>query len=159
VSEYEKINDISFTLNTYCTVPMELQEIPSKYQFEKKVLGKWDVGTAGGSSNNNTFNENPQYCLTISEFTQYLIVKLMCQDSYSVNVALTKTNGGLVQFLTTKNLVTSSGDYRKNFCFLEAKDLEPGSYMLVASTFQQNQLGNFLLSLGASTSFTLERIL
>jgi calpain-7 len=101
--------------------------------------------------------KNPQYQLIITKMCT-LLVKLLTQKEHAVNLMLVRSDGQLVDLASNHNTVASSGDYRKHFCYFDMISLPEGSYTIIPTTFQPNQLGGFLLVIGASENFNVEPI-
>jgi len=151
VSQYERIVNLNFTVNAYSTAQFELVELPLKYPVEKKFSGDWTQHNAGGSTNHDTWITNLRYRFIITTPIHLMIVKLETLKPYSVNVSLTKTDGQLDEVYT-------SGAYRKHFCYMELKDVQPQTLLLIPSTFLPQQLGNFRLTIGATSPFDVEPV-
>ncbi|KAF9909090.1 calpain 7 [Lobosporangium transversale] len=65
LSQHIKTRDLHFTLRAYAMCEFELREIPNKYAIERKFEDEWTEETAGGSGNNASFLNNPQYRLVV----------------------------------------------------------------------------------------------
>mgnify|MGYP000101635640 CR=1 FL=1 len=88
VSQYEKIADLTFTLNVYCTAKCVISPLPRPCTHVTKVQGAWSTadGTAGGSPNHpQTFLRNPQFVVKVTSASQ-LLLKLEGPRDVSLNV-------------------------------------------------------------------------
>ena len=70
-----------------------------------------------------------------------------------------KKNRGLreaVQY--SKKPVLDSGNYRHRFTITEKKSINPGTYVLVASTYHTDQLGECTITIDSSVGVSAKRI-
>ncbi|KAI7831896.1 hypothetical protein BX661DRAFT_141777, partial [Kickxella alabastrina] len=85
------------------------------------------------------------------------VVALRAAQAHAVNVRVFRT-GFLVTRVLEANTVASSGKYRARFCTCALDALEPGSYTLVASTFEPFLFSRFTLTVGLDAPFALAPI-
>ncbi|KAF8986730.1 calpain 7, partial [Haplosporangium bisporale] len=93
LSQHLKTRDLHFTLRAYAVCEFELHEIPNKYRVEKKIEDSWTEETAGGSSYNAGFLNNPQYRLVVPvlpapQTTTSALFMLEAPKDFAVHVQL-----------------------------------------------------------------------
>ncbi|KAF9921717.1 calpain 7 [Linnemannia zychae] len=163
LSQHVKTRDLHFTLRAYAACEFELREIPNKYAFEKKYEDSWTEETAGGSSYNAGFLNNPQYRLVVPilpapQMTTSVLFMLESPKDFASHVQLVNSQGKRVSCVWTKDIIAQSGEYRHGFCYCEANDLRPGQYTVVVSTFEPNQIGKYKLTLQSHIDLSLTPI-
>ena len=62
----------------------------------------------------------------------------------------------LVKF--NKKPVLDSGNYRHGFTIAEMKSMNPGIYVIIASTYDSGQLGKFIVTIDTSVDVTANEI-
>lgn len=70
--------------------------------------------------------------------------------------------GQRVTALTVRDIIVSSGEYRRGCALAEARSptvVDPGTYTIVTSTFEPGQLANFVLRVGSDVPVTLRPVL
>ncbi|KAF9129406.1 calpain 7 [Mortierella sp. GBA39] len=163
LSQHVKTRDLHFTLRAYAVCEFELREIPNKYAFEKKYEDGWTEETAGGSSYNAGFLNNPQYRLVVPvlpapQITTSVLFMLESPKDFAAHVQLVNSQGKRVSCVWTKDIIAQSGEYRHGFCYCEASDLRPGQYTVVVSTFDPDQIGKYKLTLQSHIDLSLTPI-
>lgn len=163
LSQHLKTRDLHFTLRAYAVCEFELHEIPNKYRVEKKIEDSWTEETAGGSSYNAGFLNNPQYRLVVPvlpapQTTTSALFMLEAPKDFAVHVQLVSSQGKRVSCVWTKDIIAQSGEYRHGFCYCEANDLRPGQYTVVVSTFDPGQIGKYKLTLQSHIDLSLTPI-
>ncbi|KAF9420194.1 calpain 7, partial [Entomortierella beljakovae] len=163
LSQHVKTRDLHFTIRVYATCEFELKEIPNKYAIEKKIECGWTEETAGGSSYNAGFINNPQYRLVVPilpapQTTTSVLFMLESPKDFASHVQLVNSQGKRVSCVWTKDIVAQSGEYRHGFCYCEAPDLRPGQYTVVVSTYEPNQVGAYKLTMQSHVELALTPI-
>ncbi|CAO3568001.1 unnamed protein product [Mortierella alpina] len=163
LSQHVKTRDLHFTLRAYAVCEFELREIPKKYAIEKKYEDEWTEETAGGSSYNAGFLNNPQYKLVVPvpvapQTTTPVFFMLESPKDFAAHVQLVNSQGKRVSCVWTKDIIAQSGEYRHGFCYCEANDLRPGQYTVIVSTFEPGQIGKYKLTLQSHIDMSLTRI-
>jgi len=170
VSQYEKMHDLSFTLNIYSTAKCVLLPIPHSYTHQQRLPGSWRGHSAGGSPNHpSSYLLNPQFGVVVPGPTN-LLFKLEGPKEYSVNItvffvhsaasdepmritSLSSRSGDIFQ-----EPVSDSGPFRKGFCYTELSGEEmakrspsfPCCLTVIVSTFLPQQEGPFVLTVGST---------
>ncbi|KAF9400881.1 calpain 7 [Mortierella sp. AD011] len=163
LSQHIKTRDLHFTIRAYAVCEFELKEIPNKYEVEKKIEDGWTEDTAGGSSYNAGFLNNPQYRLVVPvlpapQTTTSVLFMLESPKDFASHVQLVNSQGKRVSCVWTKDIIAQSGEYRHGFCYCEATDLRPGQYTVVVSTFEPNQIGKYKLTMQSHIELSLTPI-
>ncbi|GJJ78192.1 calpain-7 [Entomortierella parvispora] len=163
LSQHVKTRDLHFTLRAYAVCEFELREIPNQYPIERKIEDSWTEETAGGSSYNAGFLNNPQYRLVVPvlpapQTTTSVLFMLESPKDFAAHVQLVNSQGKRVSCVWTKDIIAQSGEYRHGFCYCETNDLRPGQYTVVVSTFEPNQIGKYKLTLQSHIDLPLTPI-
>ncbi|KAG0348845.1 calpain 7 [Podila humilis] len=163
LSQHLKTRDLHFTVRAYAACEFELHEIPKKYKLEKKIEDAWTEETAGGSSYNAGFLNNPQYQLVVPvlpapQTKTSVLFMLEAPKDFAAHVQLVNSQGKRVSCVWTKDILAQSGEYRHGFCYCEANDLRPGQYTVVVSTFEPGQVGKYQLTIQSHIDLSLTLI-
>eukprot|EP00915_Cephaloidophora_sp_WS-2016_P000442 GHVH01000564.1.p1 GENE.GHVH01000564.1~~GHVH01000564.1.p1 ORF type:complete len:1356 (+),score=186.22 GHVH01000564.1:106-4173(+) len=172
ISQYNHHDTFSFTAKAYCNASFSFDPLgplsTNKHQI-KHFNHKWDVNSAGGSSNDLwSYMKNPQILLETHEPVRALHAILASPiPNSAMNIRLFPKHPVTPRQLRLDR-VWSSGTYRGYFCHLSLhtslnsdatfsvldKDgwLSPGKYVFVPSTFRDNQIGDFKLTVIAERS-------
>eukprot|EP00058_Branchiostoma_floridae_P000518 XP_002586006.1 hypothetical protein BRAFLDRAFT_132644 [Branchiostoma floridae] len=119
ISQYEKSNNIYYTLRIYSTCEFNLTKVPEPYKIEKTVSGQWKGSSAGGCGNNPaTYPNNPvfQFTLQNSANNNHVLLELKGPKQYSVGFdvkTVTLTGDGDSPGAFQK---AASGDFRCTIC-------------------------------------------
>ncbi|KAI1321427.1 calpain 7 [Mortierella claussenii] len=157
LSQHIKTRDLHFTLRAYAACEFELREIPNKYEVEKKIEDGWTEETAGGSSYNAAFLNNPQYRLVVPilsapQTTTSVLFMLEFPKNFAAHVQLVNSQGKRVSCVWTKDIIAQSGEYRHGFCYCEANELR------LVSTFEPGQVGKYKLTMQSHIELSLTPI-
>ncbi len=148
VSQYERVNDIDFTIYAYSMAPILKLNKLLPYPHAIDVIGKWSSANAGGCGNHPSFPNNPQWRLTLTHGTA-VFLGVEAPVNFYVNVKVF-SSGNIIKSRNERELF-SSGEYRKGFCYCEVPKIGKGVYTILVSTFDPGQVGNF--SLNCQTRF------
>ncbi|KAI8339399.1 hypothetical protein BC941DRAFT_420385 [Chlamydoabsidia padenii] len=166
VSQFEKERSLYFSLRAYSLAPFKLREVPLRYLIEQKISGQWDDLTAGGNSSNASYMHNPQWKITIppsntsTESTVNktgLLLMLEAPESFAVHLLLVE-GGKRATSVSLRDIITQSGSYRPGFCYCNLETIKDGVYTVVASTFEANMIGEFVLTAASDIPLTIEPI-
>ncbi|KAI7902573.1 uncharacterized protein BX663DRAFT_472916 [Cokeromyces recurvatus] len=161
VSQHEKERSLYFSLRAYSLAPFKLQEIPLRYSIEQKVHSQWTEQTAGGNSCNASYLNNPQWKITIPTYSQQdtegLLLQLESQKDFAVHL-LFMEGGKRVSSVSVRDVLAESGPYRHGFCYCELPSIKPGDYTIVASTFEPDLIGKFILTVSSTVKVQIEPI-
>ena len=147
----------SLSLSVLSFSPTELTPIDETDLHSSVVRGAWTSITSGGNASSFLYHTNPQYSITINQLSDISLL-LRTTHSWPVQVTLVWAHGKQVRSLTTRDIVGDSGEYRKGFAFAKLHQIAAGTYTIVCSTFERDQLGAFELSVGSTADYRLERV-
>lgn len=144
----------NFTISAFFNGRVEVKEAFQIYQPVIPILGAWTRATAGGSSDSPKYLQNPQFSLTVASETRTALVLKCLNDSTSiipnadihVKVLVSSSDGKRISKLRQRDMVANSGDYKRGSTVIETI-LGRGTYTIICSTFEQNQLAKFSLQL------------
>ncbi|KAL7955425.1 hypothetical protein V8C34DRAFT_316503 [Trichoderma compactum] len=149
----------TFSLFIFSNGPVHVKEAEEKMTHFTEQSGCWNRRTAGGNSSCTTYFLNPQYKLSVPRATPISTLLSTSNRDVHVHVDLLWARGKRANTVKTKDLVVSSGEYRRGCAIAELDVLEAGDYTLVCSTFDAQQTADFTLRIGSMTPITLEPIL
>ncbi|KAM6486288.1 hypothetical protein HDV62DRAFT_378418 [Trichoderma sp. SZMC 28011] len=148
----------TFSLFIFSNGPVHVKEAEEKMTHFTEQSGCWNRRTAGGNSSCTTYFLNPQYKLSVPRATPISTLLSTGNRDVHVHVDLLWARGKRANTVKTKDLVVSSGEYRRGCAIAELDMLEAGDYTLVCSTFEAQQMADFTLRIGSMTPITLEPI-
>lgn len=152
----------TFTLSFFSRSALTIARADPPLAHYTEIPGSWTRRTAGGNARTPTFFTNPQYALTIPHSTPISLLLASDADDVPVHVDLVWSAGQRVTALTVRDIVVSSGEYRRGCALAEARSpavVDPGTYTIVTSTFEPGQLANFVLRVGSDVPVTLRPVL
>ncbi|RFU74169.1 cysteine protease [Trichoderma arundinaceum] len=148
----------TFSLSIFSNGAVHVQEAEEKMTHVTEQQGAWNRRTSGGNSSCTTYFLNPQYKLSIPHATPISTLLATSNKDIHVHLDLIWARGKRVHTVKAKDLVVSSGEYRRGCAIAELPTLEAGDYTLVCSTFEAQQMANFTLRIASMTPVTLEPI-
>ncbi|KAG5936659.1 hypothetical protein E4U53_000177 [Claviceps sorghi] len=144
--------EYSFTMSLFSNSALAFSEATETMSHISEHDGAWTRRTAGGHSSCATFFQNPQYSLTITRTGPVSVLLSADVNTVHVHVDVVWAQGERVAgLLRVKDLVASSGEYRRGCAEVNISVLEPGTYTLVCSTFDAGQLARFVLRVASMT--------
>jgi calpain-7 len=157
-----------YTLSVYSHHAVSLSQVRTHLAFRESLSGAWTSRTAGGNATLPTFMSNPQYTLTIPGADEVQVnLTLECSDRrVPVQLLLAypgPASGGRVTSLTQGDVVLSSGMYHHGLALCNTSNsgrngLRPGTYTLIASTFEAATTADFILSIESTHPVQLKAI-
>lgn len=152
----------TFTLSFFSRDPLRVSRAQAPLAHYTEMSGAWTRRTAGGNARTATFLTNPQYALTVPRATPISLLLASAADDVPVHIDLvwspspsSSSSSARVTALTGRDIVVSSGEYRRGCALAEAATVDAGTYTVVASTFEPGQLADFVLRVGADVPVTL----
>lgn len=150
----------SFTLSFFSRAALTVARASPPLAHYTELAGSWTRRTAGGNSRTPTFLHNPQYSLTVHSPTPISLLLTTDADDVPVHADLVWAAGRRVTHaLSVRDIVVSSGEYRRGCALAQAALVEPGTYTVVASTFDPGQLAGFVLRVGSAVPVDLRPVL
>jgi len=151
-------DDHSFTLSLFATSKLSLKRIAAGYQFTTTIKSAWNAATAGGNSDSSNYFMNPQFRLSTSSKTALTLTLEGPNLSTNVNLKLVHSDGKRIFKLARQDVITDSGEYRVGSASAHLKELDPGNYTIICSTFQSGQEGNFSLRVNSTAKVELAQL-
>ncbi|GAO16463.1 hypothetical protein UVI_02048220 [Ustilaginoidea virens] len=145
----------SFTMLLFSHCPLTVAEASEAMPCVVEEKGAWTRRTAGGNSSCATYFQNPQYKLSVNRATPVSILLSADLSEIHVHVDIVWAQGNRVTSVRLKDLVASSGEYRRGCAVADIPLLEPGTYTLVCSTFDAGQVAGFALRLASKTAISV----
>jgi len=161
-----------FSISVYSDNDFELYEIQKKWEFVKSVKSKFTTETAGGSPNNETHYNNPQYLLSFPQKKNGEII-----IEFSVTSTMADSIGFIIakseqaqRFDNEENPLTEESIIYKPTGWKQSKavshlititdDLlnEDSNLIIIPSTFRSDVLTNFALHVFADQEIKLQLI-
>lgn len=167
--------DVNYTLSVFSRYRMELSELRTRLPFCEAVTGSWTTRSAGGNATLPSFLCNPQYTVQVPAGAGDVQVQVMLESMdrripVQVLVTYPGPGSGRVTHLTEGDVVLSSGMYHHGLALCSTSHpgslssststsgLRPGTYTLIASTFESNTYTDFQLRVESTRPLTLKPI-
>lgn len=146
----------NFTLSLFSHCPATLEEATPRYPHNISLSSAWTRDTAGGSSDSPQYLSNPQFQLKLAvrQPIAFILRRIpstsSSRASESVHVKLSilhasSAASGRITRLRPRDIVAHSGDYHVSSAVVETT-LAAGTYTIIASTFDPQQLSAFTLT-------------
>lgn len=150
-----------FTLSTFSLHPVSVHSAPDIYPHTQTLLGQWTSKTSGGNAGTPTYCANPQYSLTIpsspsSSLSSLQILLETDAEQLAIHIAVVWSSGKRATSVTTRDILASSGSYRRSCCLASLPSLSPSVYTLILSTFTPGQAAKFRLRVTSSVAVTIK---
>jgi len=152
------LSKYTLTLSTFSNSPVRVEEAAEPMTHSREVLGSWNRRTAGGSAACSTYFSNPQYRLSIPRATPLSVLLSTDDREVHIHIDVVWGHGKRVSTVTVKDLVTSSGEYRRGCAVTEIPHIDPGEYTIVCSTFEAGQHASFGLRITSMVAVTIDSI-
>jgi len=116
-----------------------------------EVKGSWKGESAGGGITNPTWRWNPQFILQLNDKTDNITIKLDQIEDNHIGFYITKPDEKKKRLLNIRNkLIAKSGFFSYKSVTLQI-NLEPGDYIVIPSTLDPKNEGNFTISTSHGT--------
>ncbi|KAL8953280.1 MAG: hypothetical protein Q9222_000846 [Ikaeria aurantiellina] len=148
----------SFTLSFFSLNAISFSEAQDKYSVRKICKGTWTSTTSGGNASSPSYSKNPQFSLDLPQSSDVSLLLELHSTDFPVHVRLMWTEGKSIGSVASRNIVGDSGEYRKGHAFAEVFQVPAGRYTAICSTFEEGQLGDFTLQIGAMAECQVDRI-
>mmetsp|Transcript_457 Transcript_457/g.1167 ORF Transcript_457/g.1167 Transcript_457/m.1167 type:complete len:935 (-) Transcript_457:685-3489(-) len=166
LSQHQKKKDLAYTLSCYCTEPFTLSRPPKMLPCKLNFASEWTAQSAGGAFGSTNFFLNPMFEISLTRKTT-MQIRCTAPSRFAVNIMLLgildNKNAGnkrnlreLVKY--SKKPVLDSGNYRHGFTVTEMKSINPGTYVLIASTYDKDQIGKFIVKMDTSIDVASNQI-
>mmetsp|Transcript_22585 Transcript_22585/g.64983 ORF Transcript_22585/g.64983 Transcript_22585/m.64983 type:complete len:875 (-) Transcript_22585:4571-7195(-) len=167
LSQYQKSNDLSYTLSCYCTAPFELGKPTKDPEHITELNSQWTSQSAGGPPSSSAFKKNPMWAIHVppgiigsSQDGSFLQMSCTTAKTVAVNLMLVPVDrlGTRIERLSTADPLIDTGDYRHSFVATDLNFVPSGSYTLVISSYYPGQTGTFALKLLSTSKIEVTRI-
>lgn len=148
----------TFTLAAFSHSQLQVEEATESMSFFKEEAGAWNRRTAGGNSACSTFFANPQYRLSVPQATPLSILLSTDSRDVHIHVDLVWGHGKRVTNVRVKDLISSSGEYRRGCAVATTPHLDAGEYTIVCSTFDAGRLASFNMRVASNATIELTPI-
>ncbi|KAI9850174.1 MAG: cysteine protease [Thelocarpon superellum] len=144
----------TFTLSVLSRKPVSIHPARDPYTHTTSVDSEWTSSNAGGNTNHVSYPRNPQFKLQLlpppsatipSATTDMTFLLEASNHAVPVHVTLVWGRGKRITSLSTRDIVGDSGDYRRGCALALIRNVQPGLYTVVCSTFDTGQLASFSL--------------
>ncbi|KAI1156041.1 PALB protein [Nemania diffusa] len=139
----------SFTLSFFSRTALDIAPARHDLNHYTELHGRWTHRTSGGNSVSPLYFTNPQYSITLPAAGPLSILLSTAKEDVPVHVDLVWAKGQRVTAVTVRDLVTTSGDYRRGCALASAPRVDAGTYTIVCSTFEPGQIADFTLRVGS----------
>ena len=146
-----------FTLSAFSFCSLSVSTARDRYSHWVRRLSAWTPSSSGGNANSITYHLNPQFSISIPVMSDISLLLEACDEDIPVHVKLLWGNGKLLSAIRVRDIVGDSGEYRKGFAMADIRNVQPGTYTIICSTFEQGQLGAFSLGIGATSSCAVKQ--
>lgn len=139
----------SFTLSFFSRCTLDIGQAPDPMAHYTETQGSWTRRTAGGNAASPSYLSNPQFAITVPRSGPLSILLSTAYEDLPVHIDLVWAKGQRVTALTVRDLVGSSGDYRRGCALAHMPNVDAGTYTVVCSTFEPGYLAEFTLRVGS----------
>lgn len=153
-----RLPSYSFTMSLFSTQPLQVRRAEEAMPHCLDQTGSWARRTAGGNASCSTYFLNPQYRLSISKATPISILLSTDNHDLHVHVDIVWAGGRRAVTLRTRDLVASSGEYRRGCAVARTPLLDAGVYTVVCSTFEAGQTADFSLLVSSAEPVKLDLV-
>ncbi|OJD34718.1 calpain-like protease ory [Diplodia corticola] len=135
----------TFTLSAFSPKRVYLDHAIEKRDHSTKLKSRWNKSTGGGNLHSADFSKNPQFKLSVPQATSLAVLLQVPAESVKVNVVVLYGKGKRMHTVKPRDVVVSSGLYRKHCAYAEMQNVDPGVYTIACSTFESGQEASFEL--------------
>ncbi|KAI2630457.1 hypothetical protein GGS21DRAFT_524350 [Xylaria nigripes] len=147
--------DYTFTLSFFSRTALDIAPAQHDMKHYTDLHGRWTHRTSGGNSASPLYLTNPQFSLTLPRAGRLSILLSTAKEDIPVHVDLVWAGGRRVTTLAVRDLVGTSGDYRRGCALASISHVHAGTYTVVCSTFEPRQIGDFTLRIGSEAPCTV----
>ena len=145
----------TFSISGFSTSSLNIEHASERFSNVNKLQAAWTIHTAGGNADSDRYPNNPQFMLKVAEKCDVSVLLESDNVELAVHAKIFWSGGERVSTIRTRDIVTDSGDYRRGIALAEQDDMVPGSYTIVCSTFNPDQLGKFTVRISTTKPCTV----
>ncbi|KAL0259894.1 cysteine protease [Diplodia seriata] len=135
----------TFTLSAFSPKRVFFDRAIEKRDHSTKLKSRWNKGTSGGNLQSPDFCKNPQFKLSVPQATSLAVLLQVPDESVKANVVVLHGKGKRVPAVKSRDIVVTSGLYKKHCAYAEMQNVDPGVYTIACSTFESRQEASFEL--------------
>ncbi|KAI1824808.1 PALB protein [Xylaria intraflava] len=154
-AQYLPLPDYSLTLSFFSRTTLSIAPAQHGRKHYTELHGRWTHRTSGGNTASAQYLTNPQFSLTLPLAGPLSILLSTAREDIPVHVDLVWAGGQRVAAVTVRDLVGTSGDYRRGCALASIPHVDAGSYTIVCSTFEPGQIADFTLRIGSDVPCTV----
>ncbi|RWA08027.1 hypothetical protein EKO27_g7093 [Xylaria grammica] len=144
-----------FTLSFFSRSALDIAPAQHDLKHYTELYSRWTHRTSGGNSVSPLYLTNPQFSITLPLSGPLSILLSTAKEDIPVHVDLVWANGQRVTTVTVRDLVATSGDYRRGCALASIPYVDAGTYTIVCSTFEPSQIADFTLRIGSDVPCTV----
>ncbi|OLN81796.1 Calpain-like protease palB/cpr-8 [Colletotrichum chlorophyti] len=153
------LDNYTCTFTLFSRAPLEVKPAEEEMRHYKEFSSSWTRRTAGGNASSITYSQNPQFSISIPRPTPLSILLSSGDREVAIHVDLVWAHGKRVASIGVKDVVASSGDYRRGNALLQVPTVQPGTYTIVCSTWEPGQLADFGMRVGSQVECQIQPVL
>ncbi|OHF00572.1 PALB protein [Colletotrichum orchidophilum] len=153
------LDHYSCTFTLFSKAPLEVKPAEEAMSHYQEFSSTWTRRTAGGNASSITYSQNPQFSISIPRTTPLFILLSSGDREVAIHVDLVWAHGKRVTSIGVKDVVASSGDYRRGNALVQVPLVEPGTYTIVCSTWEPGQLADFGMRVGSQVECQIKPVL
>lgn len=147
----------SFTLSALSSHPLSISKARDRYSHWVRRQSAWTTSSSGGNASSATYHLNPQFSISIPAMSDISLLLEASNEDVPVHVKLLWGNGKFLSAIRGRDIVGDSGEYRKGFAVADMRQVQPGIYTIICSTFERGQLGAFSLGIGTTSDCAVKQ--
>ncbi|QPG75278.1 hypothetical protein FOA43_002629 [Brettanomyces nanus] len=155
---------VFYTLMAYSTSPVTIERPRNRLKYTEEVIGNWSTWESGGNWSESTWYDNPQYeIIADGGTTDTVACAIGIFSDCSLHIALHVFDHEFGQFnrvfyFSRKELVTDIKRYNEGFNTCLVRLQAHRKYVLVCSTYNTAQLGEFKLMVNSDALVRISKI-
>ncbi|KAF6836067.1 palb protein [Colletotrichum plurivorum] len=152
------LDNYSCTFTLFSRGPLDVKPADEEMRHYKELSSSWTRRTAGGNASSITYSQNPQFSISIPRPTPLSILLSSGDREVAIHVDLVWAHGKRVASIGVKDVVASSGDYRRDNALVQVPMVDPGTYTIVCSTWEPGQLADFGMRVGSQVECKVQPV-
>lgn len=140
----------TFTLSVFSNSPVVLGDATERYPHTTTMTAAWTKDTAGGNAQSLAYATNPQFSLIVPHRCAISLLLEAANLELNVHVRLLYSRGQRLHSVRKRDIIFDSKDYCRGCCVAESAVIEAGQYIVICSTYEPQQLGDFTLVVGST---------
>jgi hypothetical protein len=160
LSQYNKSNDLGYTLSCFCTEDFSLGTPKGDLPYVKDFSSEWTTSLCGGPVGRQSFANNPTFAVKVPEEGATIQLTVSTSTTAAVNVLLIPVTSYVDAIdRAIGEPAIDSGNYRHGFIATEKRKVKSGCYALVVSNYHKGEYAKFRLNIFSSCKLKTSIIL